>query len=194
MIQLPFNEQLTNLQSWQQSVFCMALAEHTLLHFHLFCEATSKDEDGKAIDNINQLFWEKMTVKGAKINFTIQQENFEEIIPDIRDHDFYGVYPAVEYCVIMSCAFNSFLIKSDEEALNASQTSFATIASFIELQNDSEIDESDLKTDPLFQNELQFQADLLEKLNNERSPELIKSIRKFVVDYGTTNLGIALND
>jgi len=194
MISLPINDQLSQLQSWQQSVFCMALAEHTLLHFHLFCEASENIEDGKSLDNINQLFWEKMTTKGAKINFTIQQEHFETIVPDARDFDFYGVYPAIECCVIMSCAFNSFLIKSNEEALNASQTSFATIASFIELKNDSEVNENTLKQDPLFQNELQFQIDLLEKLNNQRSPELIKSIRQFVADYGTTNIGITLND
>ena len=193
MISLPINEQLKNLTSWQQSVFCMALAEHTILHFHLFCEAIDS-EDGQTINNINQLFWEKMTVKGAKINFTIQQEHFEEIIPDARDFDFYGVYPAIDHCVIMSCAFNSFLSKSKDEALNASQTSFATIASFIELQNDSEVDESALQEEPLFQEQLKFQQTLLEKLNNERSPELIKSIRQLVLDFGTTNLGIAIND
>ena len=135
MLQLSMNKQLENLQSWQQSVFCMALAQHTILHFHMFSEATDSD-NGKIVDTINQLFWEKMTVKGAKINFTIQQENFEAIIPDSRDFDFYGVYPAIDYCVIMSCAFNSFLSKSKDEAINASQTSFSTIASFIELQND----------------------------------------------------------
>ena len=193
MLLLPINDPLTNLLSWQQSVFCMALAERTILHFHLFCEATNS-QDGQVINNINQLFWEKMTTKGAKINFTIQQENFDEIIPDVRDFDFYGVYPAVDHCVIMSCAFNSFLLKSNEEALNASQTSFATIASFIELQNDSEVDENSLKADPLFQEELQFQQTLLEKLNSERSPELIKSIRQWVLDLGVTNLGIAINE
>ena len=192
MLLLPINEQLTNLQSWQQSVFCMALAQRTILHFHLFCEATDSQE-GQTIDNINQLFWEKMTVKGAKINFTIQQENFEEIIPDARDFDLYGVYPAIDHCVIMSCAFNSFLIKSNDEALNASQTSFATIASFIELQSDDEVDEDTLKEQPLFQEELQFQQVLLKKLDNERSPELIKSIRQLVLELGTTNLGIAIN-
>jgi len=192
MLLLPINEQLTNLQSWQQSVFCMALAQRTILHFHLFCEATNSQE-GQTIDNINQLFWEKMTVKGAKINFTIQQENFEEIIPDARDFDLYGVYPAIDHCVIMSCAFNSFLIKSKDEALNASQTSFATIASFIELQSDDEINEDTLKEHPLFQEELKFQQALLKKLDNERSPELIKSIRQLVFALGTTNLGIAIN-
>ena len=193
MLLLPINEQLENLTSWQQSVFCMALAQHTILHFHLFCEATDS-KDGQTINNINQLFWEKMTVKGAKINFTIQQEHFEEIIPDAHDFDFYGVYPAIDHCVIMSCAFNSFLSKSKEEALNASQTSFATIASFIELQNDREIDENALQQESLFQEQLKFQQTLLEKLDNERSPELIKSIRQLVLDFGTTNLGISLSD
>jgi len=192
MLLLPINEQLKNLTSWQQSVFCMALTQHTLLHFHLFCEAI--EVESTVIDNINQLFWEKMTVKGAKINFTIQQDHFEALIPDSRDFDFYGVYPAIDHCVIMSCAFNSFLTKSSDEALHASQTSFATIASFMELQSGTEVDQNELEEAPLFQQELKFQQHLLAKLDNERSPELIKSIRQYVSDFGTTNLGIALSD
>jgi len=193
MLLLPINEQLKNLQSWQQSVFCMALAQHSILHFHLFSEAV-ESEHAQSIDTVNQLFWEKMTVKGAKINFAIQQDRFEEIIPDAREYDFYGVYPALDHCVILSCAFNSFLTESSDEAFNASQTSFATIASFIELQNGTEVDENTLVELPLIQSELAFQQTLLEKLDNQRSPELIKSIRQFVIDYGVTNLGIALND
>jgi len=193
MLSLPINEKLENLLSWQQSVFCMALSEHTVLHFHLFCDAIESDL-GDEIDKINQLFWEKMTVKGAKINFTTQQEHFDEIIPDASEHDFYGVYPAIEHCVILSCAFNSFLIKSKEEALNASQTSFSTIASFIELQSEEELDEEVLQAHPLFTEQIEFQTELLKMLDNERSPELIKSVRNFVREYGATNLGITLAD
>lgn len=193
MLSLPINHQLENLLSWQQSVFCMALSEHTVLHFHLFCE-TIESGLGDDIDNMNQLFWEKMTVKGAKINFTTQQEHFDKIIPDSRDFDFYGVYPAIDHCVILSCAFNSLLIKSKEEAINASQTSFSTIASFIELQSGNEIEEQALQEQPLFIEQLEFQTELLTMLDAERSPELIKSIRAFVQSHGVTNLGIALAD
>lgn len=193
MLLLPVNEQLKNLQSWQQSVFCMALAQHSLLHFQLFSEAI-ESKHAQTIEAVNQLFWEKMTVKGAKINFAIQQDRFEEIIPDARKFDFYGVYPALDHCVIVSCAFNSFLTESSDEAFNASQTSFATIASFIELQNGTEVDQKSLVELPLIQSELAFQQMLLEKLDNQRSPELIKSIRQFVLDLGMTNLGIAFND
>jgi uncharacterized protein len=190
MLSLPINEQLTTLQPWQQSVFCIALAEQNITHFNMFSQAIDSEND-KIADNILQLFWEKLTVKEAKINFTIQEENFNAIIPEISDHDFYGVYPAVDYCVIVDCIFNSFTSKSTEEALNASQTSFATIASFIELQTDEEIDEAELIQEPLFIEHLAVQQTLLNMLNNERSPELIKSIRTYIRSLESTCIGIS---
>ncbi len=193
MLSLPINKQLGDLQVWQQNVFCMALAERTRLHFQMFCEAVD-NEAHLTVNSLNQLFWEKMTVKGTKVNFTIQQENFETCIPDSRDFDFYGVYPAIDHCVILSCTFNSFLTKSNEEALNASQTSFSTIASFIELQADQEITEDQLKEQELFIDELNFQQHILTQLENPRSPELIKAIRESVTALGCTSLGIALED
>ncbi|WP_354623630.1 YjaG family protein [Psychromonas sp. MME2] len=191
MLDLPINNQLNKLAPWQQTVFCMALAEQTRLHFQLFCDAINSDNH-QIINNINQLFWEKMTVKGAKVNFAIQQDHFEEIIPNVSDYDFYGVTPALDHCVIVSCVFNSFLTKSTDEALNASQTAFATIASFIELQSGEEIQQSDLEAEPLFKNQLALQLNILKMLDEQRSPELIKSIKKMVLDIGTTSLGIDL--
>lgn len=190
MLSLPINDQLTNLLAWQQSVFCMALAEQNITHFKMFSQSI-ESEHGTTADNILELFWEKMTVKGAKINFTIQEENFDVIIPESSDYDFYGVYPAVDYCVITNCIFNSFTIKSKEEALNASQTSFATIASFIELQTDQEIDEANLVLEPLFIEHLEVQKTVLKMLDNERSPELIKSIREYIRSLESTNIGIS---
>jgi uncharacterized protein YjaG (DUF416 family) len=191
MISLAINEQLKELQVWQQSVFCMALSEQSRLHFKMFCDVIEND-NAVLVDNFNQMFWDKMTIKGTTINFEIQQEHFDALIPDARKFDFYGVYPAVDHCVILSCTFNSFLTKSKDEALNASQTAFSTIASFIELQNDEEIDETRLKADELFVEQLAFQKQLLILLDDQRSPALIKSIKKFVQDQGVTSLGIAL--
>ena len=87
MITLAINEKLKNLKVWQQNVFCMALSEQSRLHFHLFCEAI-KSDDAPLVDNVNQLFWDKMTIKGTKVNLTIQQENFDALIPDVRKFDF----------------------------------------------------------------------------------------------------------
>jgi len=190
MLSLPINKQLSELQAWQQNVFCMALAEQNITHYKMFTQAIDNN-NGVIAENILQLFWEKLTVKGAKINFTIQEENFNAIIPEANNYDFYGVYPAVDFCVIMNCIFNSFTTKSSEEAINASQTSFATIASFIELQTDEEIDESELLQEPLFIEQLELQKKVLKMLNNERSPELIKSIRQYIKSLESTSIGIS---
>ena len=190
MLSLPINNQLTDLQAWQQSVFCMALAEQNITHFKMFSQSIDSGNDIVA-ENILDLFWEKLTVKGAKINFTIQEENFDVIIPEANNYDFYGVYPAVDYCVTVNCIFNSFTTKSKDEAINASQTSFATIASFIELQTDQEIDEAQLLLEPLFIEQLEVQKKLLKILNNERTPELIKSVREYIKSLESTNIGIS---
>ena len=190
MITLAINEKLDNLLAWQQNVFCMALSEQTRLHFQLFSEAIESD-DFELINNINLLFWEKMTTKGTKINFALQQEKFDELIADANDFDFYGIYPAIDHCVILNCTFNAFLTKSSDEALSASQTAFSTIAGFIELQNDEELDEIQLKAHPLFDDQLQFQTTLIDMLDAERSPELINSIKRYVQEIGTTSLGIS---
>jgi len=190
MLSTPINDRLVNLQAWQQSVFCMALAEQNLTHFKMFTQAI-ETEQGKIAENILQLFWEKLTVKGSKINFTIQEENFDAIIPDSNDYNFYGVYPAVDYCVIVNCIFNTFTTKSKDEALNASQTSFATIASFIELQTDQEIEEEELQQEPLFVEQLLVQETILNMLDTERNPELIKSIRQYIKSLESTSIGIS---
>jgi len=190
MLSLPINEQLSNLQAWQQSVFCMALAEQDLTHFNLFTQSI-ESEDGQIAENILQLFWEKLTVKGSKINFTIQEENFNAIIPESTNYDFYGVYPAVDFCVISQCIFNTFTSKSKEEAINASQTVFATIASFIELQTDQEVEEAQLLNEPLFTEQLEIQQNILKILDNERSPALIKSVRDYIKSLQMTSIGIS---
>ena len=193
MLSLPINDQLSNLEAWQQSVFCMALAEQNITHFKMFSQSI-ESENGIIAENILQLFWEKLTVKGAKINFTIQEENFNTIIPESSDYDFYGVYPAVDYCVITSCIFNSFTTKSKEEAINASQTSFATIASFIELQTDQDINESELLLEPLFIEHLEVQKNVLKMLDSARSPEIIKSVRTYIKSLESTNIGISTQE
>lgn len=58
MLSLSINKPLKNLLSWQQSVFCMALSEYTILHFHLFCDAIESDL-GNEVDKLNQLFGKK---------------------------------------------------------------------------------------------------------------------------------------
>ena len=37
----------------------------------------------------------------VKINFAVQLEKLEEVIPDIEDFDFFGVHPALDACMAL---------------------------------------------------------------------------------------------
>ncbi|MCE2594670.1 YjaG family protein [Motilimonas cestriensis] len=188
------NKQLNQFAPWQQVSFCIALAERMYPNYVLFCEGT-EFQGQKTFRKMLDLFWEKLTVKGAKVNFEIQSEHFEAAIPNIEDYDMYGVYPALDACVVMTCAFNSMLVKQEdaEEAINASQTSIATVASFIEATSEEELTDEDIFADELMQQELAFQNELLELLDETRSPELLKAVRKFGRNEGISNIGISLD-
>ena len=187
------NKQLNQFAPWQQVSFCVALAERMYPNYVLFCEGT-EFQGQQIFRKMLDLFWEKLTVKGAKVNFEIQSEHFEAAIPNAEDYDIYGVYPALDACVVMTCAFNMQLSKQEdaEEAINASQTSIATVASFIEATSESELTDDEIFSDELMEQELAFQAELLELLDETRSPELLKAVRKFARNEGISNIGISL--
>ena len=61
-----------------------------------------QEENVKIYQNILNLVWEHLTVKGAKINFDNQLEKLENIIPDVNEYEFFGVLPAQEACEALS--------------------------------------------------------------------------------------------
>lgn len=188
------NKQLNQFAPWQQVTFCLALAERMYPNYVLFCEGTEFAGQG-TFRKMLDLFWEKLIVKNAKVNFEIQSEHFESAIPNVEDYDMYGVYPALDACVVMTCAFNLMLNKQEdaEEAINASQTSIATVASFIEATSEQELSEEEIFADELMEQELAFQQELIYQLDEQRSPDLLKAIRKFSRNQGVSNIGISLD-
>ena len=80
-----------------------------------------------------------------------------------------------------------------EEAINASQTSIATVASFIEATSETELTEEAIFADELMEQELAFQLELLNLLDETRSTELLKAVRQFAYNEGVSNIGIGLD-
>ncbi len=189
MIKRQFFEQLA---PWQQISFCLGLAERMYPNYALFSEGTGFG-DTEVFRKVLDLFWEQLIVKGSKINFEILQEKFEPEIPDVENFDMYGVYPALDACVVVTCLFNLQLLKKPEgEAFNASQTSIATVASFIEATSEMELSDDAVMEDELMQQELAFQQALLDTLDEQRSPDFLKQVRKFAKNEGISNIGIGL--
>ena len=92
-------KQLEQLTPLAQRAFAAALAQRMMPNFILFAELTEQSEAGHALQSALDTVWEKLLTPKAKINFEKQQLKLEELEPQPDDHDFFGVYPALDTCM-----------------------------------------------------------------------------------------------
>src|SRR3712207_3873553 len=98
----PIHKRLERFETWQNLTFMACLCERMYPNYRLFCQVTEQNENAKIYQNILNLVWEYLTVKGAKINFETQLEKLENIIPDVNEYTFFGVVPALDACEALS--------------------------------------------------------------------------------------------
>ncbi|QUM86665.1 MULTISPECIES: YjaG family protein [unclassified Moritella] len=194
MLEANYEQQLTKLLPWQKVSFIASLAERSFPNYKLFSEACETG-DAKQFRSSLDLFWESLTVKNSKINFTIQLDRFEPIIPNVDKFDVYGVYPALDACVTLNSAFNSLVGPDPDvnEAINASRVSIGTVASYLEALAGEELDDEVIFAEELMQEELKFQQAVLDLLTVQKSPESMKTLRQFAKNDGISNIGITLD-
>ena len=193
MLETNYEQQLVKLLPWQKISFISALAERSYPNYKLFCEACDAG-DAKQFRASLDLFWESLVSKNAKINFTIQFDRFEPIIPELDKFDVYGVYPALDACVTLNSAFNAIVAPDPDvnEAINASRVSIGTVASYLEALTDEELSDDEIFADELMQSELAFQQGVLDMLTQQKSPESMRALHEFAKNEGVSNIGIAL--
>ncbi|MFD1806944.1 YjaG family protein [Pasteurella oralis] len=191
----PIHKRLENLEAWQHVTFMVCLCERMLPNFQLFCQVTEQDSNAKIYQNILNLVWEHLTVKGAKINFESQLEKLEHIIPDVNDYKFYGVLPAIDACEGLSELLHAIIAGATlEQAIKLSQLSLYTISTLLETQNESELSEKELKESEDIQQELDVQWQIYRSLKEceERDVSLILSLKNELRDSGISNIGIKI--
>ncbi len=189
----PIHKRIERFETWQHLTFMACLCERMLPNFQLFCEVSKRSDDAKTFQNILNLVWEHLTVKGAKINFENQLEKLETIIPDVNEFDFYGVFPAEDACQALSEVLHSIIAgETLEQAIKISQLSLATVATYLETQADRSLNEQELKNAPEIQDELDVQWQIYRLLNEceERDIELILSLKNEIRSSGISNIGL----
>lgn len=189
----PIHKRFERFESWQHLTFMACLCERMYPNFQLFCEMTEQSAHSKVFHNILNLVWETLTVKGAKINFEAQLEKLEEIIPDVNQYDFYGVFPAQEACEALSELLHSLIAgETLEQAIRISQISLGTVATYLETQQDSRLNEQQLKESAEIQEELDIQWQIYRLLNEceERDTNLILTLKNEIRQSGISNLGL----
>lgn len=192
----PIHKRLEKLESWQHLTFMACLCERMLPNFQLFCEVSERSENSKILQNILNLVWEHLTVKGAKINFENQLEKLEAIIPDVNEFDFYGVLPAEDACEGVSELLHAIIAgETLEQAIKISQLSLSTVATYLEMQHQTEMNEQQLKDSPEIQEELDVQWQIYRLLNEceERDVELILELKNEIRHSGISNIGLSFN-
>jgi len=194
VLEANYEQQLTKLLPWQKVSFIASLAERSFPNYKLFSEACETG-DAKQFRLSLDLFWESLTVKNSKINFAIQLDRFEPIIPELDKFDVYGVYPALDACVTLNSAFNSLVGPDPDvnEAVNASRVSIGTVASYLEALAGEELSDEVVFADELMQQEFEFQQGVLDLLTVQKSPDSIKALRQFAKNGGISNIGITLD-
>ncbi|MEE3607835.1 YjaG family protein [Avibacterium paragallinarum] len=189
----PIHKRLENLVSWQHLTFMACLCERMLPNFQLFCQVTEQPAQAKVYQNILNLVWEHLTVKGANINFDHQLEKFEAIIPDVNDYEFYGVVPAIEACEGLSELLHSLIAgETLERAIQLSLISLQTVIGALEQEEEREFSEQELKTNAYVEQELDVQWQIYRLLKDceERDVALILSLKNEIRAEGVSNIGI----
>ena len=162
----------------------------------MFCHVAEQEENTKLYQNILNLVWEHLTVKGAKINFDNQLEKLENIIPDVNEYEFFGVLPAQDACEALSELLHSIIAGATlEQAIRISQISLGTVASYLEMQNERELSEVELKNSEEIQEELDVQWQIYRLLNEceERDVALILDLKNEIRSAGISNIGVIFN-
>lgn len=196
MLRNPIHKRLENVESWQHLTFMACLCERMLPNFQLFSQMTEQPQLAKSYQNILNLVWEFLTVKGAKINFDSQLEKLEQIIPDVNDYDFFGVVPALDACESLSELLHAIIAgETLDKAIAVSQLSLRTVASLLETEQDQDLTETELKNSPEIEQELDVQWQIYRVLKDceERDVDLILDLKNEIRQQGISNIGIEIN-
>ena len=195
------NLNLTNLSLWQQTAFSAALLERMLPNYQMFSQA-AEFGDPALLRNQLDLIWQRLAQGQVKINFAVQLEKLEEVIPEIDDFDFFGVHPALDTCMALGSLLQGIQDKDSDTISNVALLSSSSVSYYVGLilaeeqqdQNDIVIQEQDIEDHPLMQWELATQQELYDVVKQAKeNPESCKNLKKLALSEGMSSLGIELN-
>ena len=114
----------------------------------------------------------------------------------MNEYEFFGVLPAQEACEALSELLHSIIAGATlEQAIRISQISLGTVASYLEMQNERELSEVELKNSEEIQEELDVQWQIYRLLNEceERDVALILDLKNEIRSAGISNIGVIFN-
>jgi len=184
--------QIRELTPPKDMLFSCALLQRMLPNYQLFSQL-NEFGDGHAAQSILNLIWEWCMSAQSKFNAPVQLEKLEEIIPEVADFDNFGVYPALDFCMALSCALQSFSQEHDNPAVTIAKLSQGSVEAYILATEGEDISNEDIKAHPLMEFEIETQLSLLAFCqNNKVTKDMVKELRSDLMAQKISNLGIEL--
>lgn len=197
-----FFKRLKGLSSSQKQLFAVALCQRMYPNYQLFSEV-SQFGDPQVLDTVLNLLWQSLYDQKLKFNIDIHLDRLNAVMPEPENFDIYGVYPAMDAVTGLIALLSAIQGKYEDDMINISKLSSSTVANYIETlcQNElSDIFDSDVMDDFIFAHEYmsherELQASLLNMIEQESkiSADLVKGLRKEIIDSGVSNIGIEVN-
>ena len=189
-------QRIRELSKKQQSLLSLMLLERMKPNYQLFVDLT-EFEQPYVLDNLTNSLWQKVLLAGTKVSLSAMENKIEEMTPDVKDFDMYGVYPAVYFCTALLTYINGEASEDEYDAVAVAKISQGAIVHLIEYQTDGEADNAQIREHELMQLEMQFLTDSMDWLetvnfkNSEANQLQTQAIEKALAD-GVTNIGIEI--
>lgn len=179
---------------WEKIAFITALCERHIPNYALYCETIDAPQQAKQLQKVLNKVWEYLA---GQLNSMKNLEKalllLEELTPEPSEEDGYGVYPALDCCLLLTSALQMILDDSIDDVEAAAGLSIATVSQFIALSEDIDEFDPEQQQHDLYDQELELQRWLNERLKvKAATTEIIKSLRKELSEFDSSNLGIAL--
>jgi uncharacterized protein len=192
-----FFKRLKALSLPQKQLFSIALCQRMLPNYQLFSEVCEFGEP-KVLSTALELLWQSQYDKKLKFNIDVHLQRLEDNTPDPSQFEAYGVYPAMDAAVGIGMLMAAIDGKNEEDIINISKLSSSTVANYIEAISDVSLAD-DALDDYVFAHEvMQEEKELQDALlaiieaNPDINAELVKGLRKDVIEAGMSNIGISL--
>ncbi|MGJ7462183.1 YjaG family protein [Halomonas sp. MA07-2] len=194
-----FYQRLQQLEPRSQQAFMAALCERLLPNYGFYWQALNAETAGQgnpqSLRAILDLVWERLAVKGAKIDFALQAEKLAELAPPAYD-DSFGARRASEALSALSALLDTLQGEAPEAVLEVSKASRGGVRAFIELtegEEDGERLAALVHEHPLMADENDFQDAVLEAVEGPLDRDALKALRRLGRNDGVSNLGLSLD-
>lgn len=197
MIKNPVQLRLAKLPVWKQRLFMVCLCERMYPNFIYYCNLQQDELSAVGYKKILDLIWESLLVENVKINFDLQLEKLESLIPIVNDDSPYMVYPAIDACQALSEILHSFISgEIVEHTARVSSISATTVAEFEMTKDNIELAEEEQSSLPCVIEEFDLQWEIYRLLTDENneSIDLIRGLKMDIRSAEISNIGVFLSD